>query len=59
MSIFTWGISYTDRYFIDYFLETKDIAIYAILAMVAGIGQIIGQIYFMYAETKLLKTLFN
>lgn len=55
MSIFTWGISYTDRYFIDYFLETKDIAIYAILAMVAGIGQIIGQIYFMYAEPKLLK----
>lgn len=55
MSIFTWGISYTDRYFIDYFLETKDIAIYAILAMVAGIGQIVGQIYFLYVEPKILK----
>ena len=55
MSIFTWGLSFSDRYFIEYFLTTKDLAIYALLAMVAGIGQIVGQIYFMYAEPKLLK----
>jgi O-antigen/teichoic acid export membrane protein len=55
MSIFTWGISFSDRYFIEYFLSTSDVAIYALLSMVAGVGQIIGQIYFMYAGPKLLK----
>lgn len=55
MSLLTWGISFSDRYFIEYFLTTSDVAIYALLAMVAGIGQVIGQIYFMYAEPKILK----
>ena len=55
MSVFTWGLSFSDRYFIEYFTGTKDVAIYALLATVAGIGQIVGQIYFMYAEPKLLK----
>ena len=55
VSIFTWGISFSDRYFIDYFLTTEDVAIYSLLAMVAGIGSIVGQIYFMYAEPKILK----
>jgi len=55
VSMFTWGISFSDRYFIDYFLSTKDVAIYSLLAMVAGIGQIVGQIYFMYVEPKILK----
>lgn len=55
MSIFTWGLSFSSRYFIEYFSNTKDVAIYSILAMVAGVGQIVGQIYFMYAEPKLLK----
>ena len=54
-SIFTWGISFSDRYFIEYYLSTKDVAIYALLAMVAGIGQIVGQIYFLYVEPKILK----
>ena len=55
VSMFTWGISFSDRYFIDYFLSTEDVAIYSLLAMVAGVGQIIGQVYFMYAEPKILK----
>lgn len=54
-SIFTWGISFSDRYFIEYYLSTKDVAIYALLAMIAGIGQIVGQIYFLYVEPKILK----
>lgn len=55
VSVSTWGISFSDRYFIDYFLTTEDVAIYSLLAMVAGVGQIVGQIYFMYAEPKILK----
>ncbi len=55
VSIFSWGISFSDRYFIEYLRGTKDVAIYAILAQVAGIGQIIGQIYSMYVNPKVLK----
>lgn len=55
VSIFTWGISFSDRYFINYFSSTEDVAIYSLLAMVAGVGQVVGQIYFMYAEPKILK----
>ena len=55
VSIFTWGISFSDRYFIDYYKSTEDVAIYSLLAMVAAIGAIVGQVYFMYAEPKILK----
>jgi len=56
VSVFTWGISFSDRYFIDYYMTTKDVAIYSLLAMVAAVGSIVGQIYFMYAEPKILKS---
>lgn len=55
VAIFSWGISFLDRYFIDYYMTTKDVAIYAILAQVAGIGQVLGQIYGMYVNPKVLK----
>lgn len=55
VSIFSWGISFLDRYFIEYFINTEKVAIYAILAQVAGIGQIVGQIYFLYVNPKILK----
>ena len=55
VSIFTWGISFSDRYFIEFASNTKDVAIYSILAQVAGIGQIVGQIYFMYVNPKVLR----
>lgn len=55
VAIFSWGISFSDRYFIEYYSGTKDVAIYAILAQVAGIGQIIGQLYSMYVNPKVLK----
>ena len=55
VSIFTWGISFSDRYFIEYYLSTEDVAIYSLLAMVAGVGQVVGQIYFLYVEPKVLK----
>lgn len=55
VSIFTWGISFSDRYFIDYYMSTEDVAIYSLLAMVAAVGAIVGQVYFMYAEPKIFK----
>lgn len=55
VSIFSWGISFIDRYFIEYFINTEKVAIYALLAQVAGIGQIVGQIYYLYVNPKILK----
>ena len=55
VSIFSWGISFSDRYFIDYYMSSQDVALYAILAQVAGMGQVIGQIYSMYVNPKVLK----
>ena len=55
VGIFTWGISFSDRYFINYYLETKDVALYSILSMIAGFGAIIGSIYNIYGEPKVLK----
>ena len=55
VSIFSWGISFSDRYFIEFLSGTKDVAIYALLAQVAGIGQMVGQIYFMYINPKVLQ----
>ena len=50
VAAFSWGINLSDRYFIDYFLEVEDVAIYAILAQVAGFGYIFGQIYSMHVN---------
>ena len=55
VAIFSWGISFSDRYFIEYYCGTKDVAIYSILAQVAGMGQIIGQLYSMYVNPKVFK----
>ena len=55
VSIFSWGISFSDRYFIDYYMSSQDVALYAILAQVAGMGQVIGQVYSMYVNPKVLK----
>jgi len=54
-SIFNWGITFSDRYFIEYFLSTEDLAIYGLLGMAAAIRQIFGQIYSIYVEPIILK----
>ena len=55
VSICTFGISFSDRYFIEFLDSTEEVAVYAILAQVAGIGQIVGQVYFLYVNPKVLK----
>lgn len=51
----SWGINLSDRYFIEFFMETREVAIYAILAQVAGFGSILGQIYGMYVNPIIFK----
>ncbi|MFL2495296.1 MAG: lipopolysaccharide biosynthesis protein, partial [Porticoccaceae bacterium] len=51
----SWGINFSDRYFIEFFMEKRDVAIYAILAQVAGFGSILGQIYGMYVNPIMFK----
>lgn len=55
ISIYSWGIAFSDRYFIEFLSTTENLAIYALLAQVAGFGQIIGQIYTIYVSPKILK----
>jgi len=54
-AIFSWSISFSDRYFIDYYVGTKDVAIYAILATFAGFAQVLGMIYTIYVNPIVLK----
>ena len=54
-AILSWGVFYSDRYFIDYFMTTEDVAVYAILAQVAGFAAIVGQLYGMYINPILYK----
>lgn len=54
-SLFTWGISFSDRLFIDFYLGASKVGLYSLLASISGMGQIIGQVYFMYTEPKVLK----
>jgi O-antigen/teichoic acid export membrane protein len=51
----SWGINLSDRYFIDFFMETQDVAVYAILAQVAGFGSILGQAYGLYVNPIMFK----
>ncbi len=55
VGMFTWLISFSDRYFIAYFLTEKDVGDYALLATLSSFGQILGTVYFMYAEPIILK----
>ena len=55
VSFFSWGITFSDRYFIDYYLTSREVAIYSILATVAGLGTVIGQIYSTYVNPQVLR----
>jgi len=54
-AIFMWSISFSDRYFIDYFVGTQEVAIYAILAQFAAFGQILGMLFSTYVNPIVLK----
>ena len=54
-SIFSWSISFSDRYFIDYYLTTNDVAIYSILVQLGGFAQVLGMIYGIYVNPIILR----
>jgi len=54
-AVFSWSISFSDRYFIDYFMSSEDVGIYAILAQVAGFAQILGMVFGTYVNPIVLK----
>lgn len=54
MSFFGWGISFSDRYFIEYFLDLESVGNYSILSQYAGLGQIIGSIFIIYVNPEIL-----
>jgi len=55
LSMFGWGVNFSDRYFIDYFLKLEDVSIYAILAQLAGLGYIFGRIYTLHVNPIIYK----
>lgn len=55
ISFFSWGISFADRFFIEHYLDSKSVAIYALLAQAAGMGQVFVQIFSVYAYPEILK----
>ena len=54
-SIFSWSISFSDRFFIDNYLTSEDVAIYSILAQVSGFAQALAMIYGTYANPIILR----
>ena len=54
-SIFSWSISLSDRFFIDNYLTSEDVAIYSILAQFSGFAQVLAMIYGTYANPIILK----
>ncbi len=52
---FSWSISFSDRYFIDYFLTNEDIAEYSILSQFSGFAQVLGMIFSTYVTPIILK----
>jgi len=55
VSAFGWGISFSDRYFIEYYQGTEKVAIYALLAQTAGFSQIFAQLFNISFYPKILK----
>lgn len=53
-SIFSWGMSFSDRFFIDIFLTPKDVAIYSLLAQFSAFGQVLATIYGIYVNPIIL-----
>jgi O-antigen/teichoic acid export membrane protein len=56
ISFFSMGILYSDRFFIEYFLPTYELGIYALLIQVAGFSSILSQVYGNYVNPLILKT---
>lgn len=54
-AVFSWSMAFSDRYFIDYYLTTKDVAIYSILAQFSGVAQVLGAIFSTYVNPIILK----
>jgi len=54
-AIFSWSISLSDRFFIDTYLTSEDVAIYSILAQFSGFAQVLAMIYSTYANPVILR----
>jgi len=54
-AVFSWSMSFSDRYFIDYYLKTRDVAIYSILAQFSGFANFSAIIYGIYVNPIILR----
>jgi O-antigen/teichoic acid export membrane protein len=49
-SLSSWIISFSDRYFIDYYVDTENVGIYSLLSQLASFAQIAGVIFAIYVN---------
>lgn len=49
-AVFSWIIIFSDRYFINYFLDVSSVGIYSILAQVAAFTSILNALFSMYVN---------
>ncbi len=54
-SIFSWIIVFSDRYFINYYLDSTSVGIYALLAQVAAFTSLLNSIFSMYVNPIIYK----
>ena len=54
-SVFSWIIVFSDRYFINYYLDASSVGIYSLLAQVAAFTSILNALFSMYVNPIIYK----
>ena len=54
-SVFSWIIVFSDRYFINYYLDPDSVGIYALLAQVAAFTSLLNSVFSMYVNPIIYK----
>ena len=58
-SVFSWIIVFSDRYFINYYLDSSSVGVYALLAQVAAFTSLLNAIFSMYVNPIIYKMYSN
>lgn len=55
VSLFSWLISFSDRYFIEYYLDIEMVGKYSLLSQYSGVAQIVSSIFIVYVHPEIFK----
>jgi O-antigen/teichoic acid export membrane protein len=54
-SVFSWVIVFSDRYFINYYLDSSSVGIYSLLAQIAAFTSLLNAVFSMYVNPLIYK----